>query len=117
VREEEEVVTEELDGEDEETGAPGCCTGVERVDSVFPVPHCSVPHNLTGFRADGLWDVVTEVQLRTKDEETRRRRIASVNESGEEIRSLFVDGERLGLEYHLDRTIEDGEDDIGDGNS
>jgi hypothetical protein len=86
----------------------------------FRVPcptDCSVPHNLTGFRADGLWDVVTEVQLRTKDEETRRRRIASVNESGEEIRSLFVDGERLGLEYHLDRTIEDGEDDIGDGNS
>jgi len=76
-----------------------------------------VPHDLTRIRAYGLWDVVTEMQFRTQDEETRERRIASVNESGEEIRSLFVDGVRLGLKYHLDRTIEDGEDDIGDGNS
>ena len=63
--------------------------------------------------------MVTKVKLlRIEDEETgREREIACANEAGEEMVRLCVDGERLGLKYDLEYTIEDREDEVDGSNS
>ena len=62
--------------------------------------------------------MVTKVKLRIEDEETGwERDIAFANEAGEEMVRLYVDGERLGLKYHLEYTIEDREGEVDDGDS
>jgi hypothetical protein len=62
--------------------------------------------------------VVTKVKLRIEDEETSwEREIACRNEAGEESVRLCVDGERLGLKYHLEYTVEDREDEVDDSDS
>jgi hypothetical protein len=61
--------------------------------------------------------VVTKAKLGAEDEETRgERSIARVNEPREEIIRLYIDRERLRLEYHLDNAIEDGEGEVDDDN-
>jgi hypothetical protein len=63
--------------------------------------------------------VVTKVKLsRIEDEETHwEREISGINEAGEEVVRLCVDGERLGLKYHLEYTIQDRVDQVDTGNS
>jgi hypothetical protein len=59
--------------------------------------------------------VVTKVKLhmRIEDEETGwEREIACVNEAGEEMVRLCVNGERLRLKYRLEYTIEDREGEV-----
>jgi hypothetical protein len=58
--------------------------------------------------------VVTKVKLgRIEDEETGwEREIACCNEAGEEMVRLYVDGQRLGLKYHLEYAIEDRVDKV-----
>lgn len=60
--------------------------------------------------------MITKMELRpgTEDKETREGSIAGVNESGEEVGGLLVDGERMYLKYELNYTIENGEDDVED---
>jgi len=45
--------------------------------------------------------MITKMELRsgTKDKEAREGSIAGVNESGEEVGGLLVDGERMCLKY------------------
>jgi hypothetical protein len=63
--------------------------------------------------------VVTKVKLsRIEDEETHwEREISGINEAGEKAVRLCVDGERLGLKYHLEYTIQDRVDQVDTGNS
>jgi len=56
--------------------------------------------------------------LRIEDKETGwEREIACANEAGEKIVCLCVNGERLGLKYHLEYTIEDREGEVDDSDS
>jgi len=58
------------------------------------------------------------MKLRIEDEETGwERDIACANEAGEEMVRLNVDGECLGLKYHLEYTIEDREGQVDDSDS
>jgi hypothetical protein len=62
--------------------------------------------------------VVTKVKLRIEGEETGwEREIACDNEAGEEMVGLCIGGERLGLKYHLEYTIEDREGEVDDSDS
>lgn len=62
--------------------------------------------------------MVTKVQLGIEDKEPFwEREIACVNEAGEEVVRLRVDGERLGLKDHLKDTIEDRVDEVEEGDS
>ena len=63
--------------------------------------------------------MVTKVKsCRIENEETgREREIARANEAGEKIVRLCVNGERLGLEYHLEYAIEDRVDEVDNSDS
>ena len=62
--------------------------------------------------------MVTKVELGIEDEETGwEGEIACANEAREEVVRLCVDGERLGLKYDLEYTIEDREGEVDDGDS
>lgn len=62
--------------------------------------------------------MVTKVELGIEDEETGwERDIACANEARKEGVRLCVYGERLGLKYHLEYTIDDREGEVDDGDS
>jgi hypothetical protein len=56
--------------------------------------------------------VVTIAELRAENKEAREGSIAGVDEEGEEITGVFIDGERMGLEDDLHGTIDNGEDNV-----
>ena len=87
--------------------------------SVLCTADFSIPNNLARFCAETRRHVVTKVQLgRIEDEEPGwEREIACVDETGEEVVRLYVDGERLGQKYHLEYTIEDRVDQVEDSDS
>jgi hypothetical protein len=87
----------------------------DRFRTVPCTANFSIPNNRTRFYAEIPRYVVTKVKLhmRIEDEETGwEREIACVNEAGEEMVRLCVNGERLGLKYRLEYTIEDREGEV-----
>jgi hypothetical protein len=90
----------------------------DRFCTVACTANFSIPNNLTRCCAEIPRHVITKVKLRIEDEETGwERDIACANEAGEEMVRLYVDGERLGLKYHLEKTIEDREGEVDDSDS
>jgi hypothetical protein len=87
----------------------------DRFRTVPCTANFSIPNNLTRFYAEIPRYVVAKVKLhmRIEDEETGwEREIACVNEAGEEMDRLCVNGERLALKYRLEYTIEDREGEV-----
>jgi hypothetical protein len=84
----------------------------------FPCPEiCSIPKNCTRLRAEVPRNVVTIAELGVENKEAREGCIAGVDEEGEEITGVFVDGERMGLEDDLHGTIDNGEDNVNHSNA